>query len=296
MPADKKSNPFKILLVLTAASLAGVLALPSQSEAKLHFFLSASAGQLMQSEFPSHYRTAWLGTVKNLYEVNFTRQNSRIGAGFSIGFTTGTYADIDPAKSFDSFLYGAFIYHPGYSFPDAAETESRYIQALNPQGKYEESSAFPQWTQSERKAYVLGGVFGIVLFPLRNVPLGVDLSLGIAVAKQKFLSGFWKSYGRSLTLMGQTNSWDAWESYEKVLYNSAQGGWIVGDIAVPVGFGLRYFLGRSWSIDFQGRFIADRTRTVRGDTYIYSDASTDQSTKWSLSIGTVVSIGLTYIF
>ena len=42
MPADKKSNPFKILLVLTAASLAGVLALPSQSEAKLHFFLSAS--------------------------------------------------------------------------------------------------------------------------------------------------------------------------------------------------------------------------------------------------------------
>jgi hypothetical protein len=41
MPAGKKTNSSKTLLVLSAASLAGVLALPSQSEAKLHFFLSA---------------------------------------------------------------------------------------------------------------------------------------------------------------------------------------------------------------------------------------------------------------
>jgi hypothetical protein len=263
-----------------------LLVFVSPAVAEWHFYVSPFASLMMHSEFPSRYDTFQMriGNIvtNQLFSVKYVRQSSKPGLGFSVGFTTNSFFDFPQEEKFKKYFYGELAFVPALKYSDASETEIR-------------SDGSTQQTivalQSDRRCYAIGGNFGVVMFPIKKLPVGIDVSAGLHVAKQQFVSGTWKQYGYMGMATGIGE--DQWDYAANSKYDG-HGKWTVGDLGLVAGLGLHIVPSRSWSADlmFRPSFVVTRSRKT-GLIYVPSGEQQIDST---YGIGRLLSAGVTYYF
>jgi hypothetical protein len=246
---------------------------------KFHFHISAYGCREFNALFPGDF-PIYLGSwnVGVDYGDSLVSADSNLGAGLSggVSFLSEEFLFKRPALF---YLEGFYI--PGMHFPGMIETYmSTHFDGTD--------SDMGRALQTEQTTKLWGLNFGLIYFPFLNVPLGLELSLGIASGRQEFTSGSLKGFAKSFTYVNGFGGSDA-------TVNFGTGHFSRGDAGFTGGLGLRYYATDFLSIDLIYRYFAIATLSNEknvgqaGNTIYYTGSSND-------GFGTVLSGGLTIYF
>lgn len=205
--------------------------------------------------------------------------------GFSLGYNIGLGSQ-RPRGHFPFSIYAEISYCPTVKFGDG--TEKRTWEEWD-QAQFNWIEKSDTFTQTDRKAGMMGATLGAVAMPLRNFPLGLDVGIGWCRFNQSFTSGTMRA------LEGETDLSNITSNAANTGLSSAGGGRLERNhSAILFKIGLTYKISNLLSLD--ASFRTASYFDTHDTPYVYVDTWEGVTKTESHRLGNLFSGGITFFF